>query len=161
MHFKTDHWWISARQKHQHLHMINFFTRCRDKGSCPWTKQSYMGKCSKGKLRTSSLVNDGTLRSTANVASALSNVNNVKVSDLLAFLVMLLFFSLCSHPKIICRKLQDYGSILGRDYFLISFSPATLQKRSRMTTFLWSYFFQSLKKSKKPVSEKVKQRFYS
>ena len=53
MHFKTDHWWISARQKHQHLHMINFFTRCRDKGSCPWTKQSYMGKCSKGKLRTS------------------------------------------------------------------------------------------------------------
>ena len=79
----------------------------------------------------------------------------------LEFLVMLLFFNLWSHPKIICRKLQDYGSILGRAYFLISFSPATLQKLSLMTTFLWSYFLQSLKKSKKPVSEQVKQRFYS
>ena len=33
-------------------------------------------------------LNDGTLRSTADYASALSNVNNVKISDLFEFLVM-------------------------------------------------------------------------
>ena len=135
--------------------MINLFTRCRDKASCPWTKQSYMGKCSKGKLRNSSLVNDGTLRSTANVASVLSNVNNVKVSNLLEFLVMLLFFSLCSYPKIICRKLQDYGEIIFWFHFHLQLC------KNYLTTFLGSYFLQSLKKSKKPVSEQVKQRFYS
>ena len=53
-------------------------------------------------MHTSTLVNDGTVRSTADFSSALSNVNNVKTSDVLEFLVMLLFFSLCSHSKIIC-----------------------------------------------------------
>ena len=36
-------------------------------------------------MRTSALVNEGTLRSTADFSSALSNVNNVKISDVLEF----------------------------------------------------------------------------
>ena len=45
---------------------------------------------------------DGTLRNTAYFPSALGNVNNVMISDLLAFVVMLLFSSICSHLKITC-----------------------------------------------------------
>ena len=63
-------------------------------------KQSHLGKCSNEKLRTVTLVNEGTLRNIADFASALGNVNNVKISDLLAFIVMLLFSSICSHLKI-------------------------------------------------------------
>ena len=79
-----------------------------------------MGKNSNGELRNSTLVNDGTLRSTADFASALSNVNNVKISDLLEILLMLLFSFLSFHPKIICRKLQDYENIPGGHSFLIT-----------------------------------------
>ena len=86
-----------------HLHMIDLITRRRDIASCPWTKLSHLGKCSHGKLCTSILVNDRTLRSTADFASALSNVNNVKITDQLDILVMLLYSSLCSRPKIISR----------------------------------------------------------
>ena len=67
-------------------------------------KQSHLGNYNNGKLRTSTLVNEGTLRSKADFASALINVNNVKIYDLLEFLVMLLFYSLCSHPKNICGR---------------------------------------------------------
>ena len=81
--------------------MTDLFTCCRDIASCPLTKQSHLGKYSNAKLRTSTLINDGTLRSTADFASTLSNINNVKISDRLEFLVMLLFFSHFSHPKII------------------------------------------------------------
>ena len=77
--------------------------------------QSHLGKCSKRNLRTSTLVNGGTLRSTADFASALRNVNNVEISDLLEFFVLLLVSSLCSHLKIICRKLQEYENIHGGD----------------------------------------------
>ena len=65
-------------------------------------KQSHLGNCSNEKLRTSTLVNEGTLRSKADFVSALINVNNVKIYDLLEFFVMLLFYSLCSHLKNIC-----------------------------------------------------------
>ena len=65
-------------------------------------KQSHLGNYNNAKLRTSTLVNEGTLRSKADFASALINVNNVKIYDLLEFLVMLLFYSLCSDPKNIC-----------------------------------------------------------
>ena len=112
--------------------------------SCPWTKQSHLGKCSNGKLCNWTLVNDGTLRSTANFASALSNVNNVKILDLVEF------FSFSSYPKIICRKLQDYENVHEGDFFFLKlkkisgrssfrFSPAILQKHTWMATFLWSY----------------------
>ena len=77
----------------------------------------HLGKRRNGIFRNSTLVNDGTLRSKADFTSALSNVNNVKISDLLEFLVMLLFSSLCSQPKIICRKLQDYEKIHEGDFF--------------------------------------------
>ena len=93
--------------------MIDLFTRRKDLASCPWIKQ-----CSNGKLRTSTLVNYGTLRSTTDFPSAHSNVNIVEIFDLLEFLVMLLFSILCSHPKIIYRKLQDYENIHGGYYFL-------------------------------------------
>ena len=83
------------------------------------------------------MVNDGTLRSTADFASTLSNVNNVKISNLLEFLIMLLLYSHCFHKIIICRKLQDneniHGKISGRSFF--PFSPATFAK-----TYLNGYF---------------------
>ena len=82
--------------------MTDLFSRPKDLASCPRIKQCHLEKCSNGKLRTSTLVNDGNLRSTVDFALALSNVNNVKIPDLLLFLVMLLFSSLCSNPKIIC-----------------------------------------------------------
>ena len=79
------HCWKSNRQKHWHLHMTDLFTRPVDIASYPWTKQSHLEKCINGIMRTSTLVNEGTLRSTANFSSALSNVNNVEISDLLEF----------------------------------------------------------------------------
>ena len=85
-----------------------------------YSKQFHLQKCSNVKLCTSILVNDGTLRSTADFASTLSNVNNVTMSDLLEILVMLLFSSHCFHPKMIFRKLQDYENIRGGDCFLIT-----------------------------------------
>ena len=57
--------------------MIDLFTRRIDIASCPWTKQRHLGKCSNGKLRTGTLVNDVTLRSTVNFTSTLGSVNNI------------------------------------------------------------------------------------
>ena len=114
---KTDHCWISKRQKHWNLHMTDLFTCCRYIVSCSWTKQSHLGKCSNGKLLTWTLVNDGTLRATADFTSALSNFNNVKISDLLECLAMLLFFPFV---LIIFTKLQDYENIYEGDSFLIT-----------------------------------------
>ena len=61
--------------------MTDLFKRRRDIAICPWTKESHLGKCSNRKLHTLTLVNGGTLKSIGNFASALSNVNNVKISD--------------------------------------------------------------------------------
>ena len=66
------------------------------------TTFSHLGKCSNKKLRTLTLVNGGTNWNTVDLISTLSNVNDVKTSDLLAFLVMTLFFSPCSYLKIAC-----------------------------------------------------------
>ena len=109
----------------------------------------HLGKNSNGELRNSTLVNDGTLRSTADFASALSNVNNVKISDLLEFLLMLFFFSplfspenhlqkvarLWKHPwgKFFFDNLKKY---LAEDFFHFHLQ---LCKNSWMATFLWSY----------------------
>ena len=59
--------------------MTNFFARSRDITNCPLTKQNHLGKCSNEKLRTSVLINDGTLRSIADFASALSNADDDKL----------------------------------------------------------------------------------
>ena len=67
-----------------------------------WTKQRHLEKFSNEKLRAWILVNDGSLKNKADFASALDNVNNVKISDLLAYVVILLFSSICSHLKITC-----------------------------------------------------------
>ena len=46
------------------------------------------------------LVNDGTLRNKDDFALTLANVNNVNISDLVVFLVILFLSSICSHVKI-------------------------------------------------------------
>ena len=128
----TDHGWISKRQKHWHLHMTNVFTCRRDK-QVVHEPNSHLGKFSNGKLRTSTLVNDGTLRSTAEFVSAISNVSIVKISDLLEFLVMFLFSSLCFQK--VARLLKypwgriffgNLKKISGRNFF--PFLSSTLQK---------------------------------
>ena len=83
-----------------------------------------------------------------------ANVNNVKISDLVEFLVIFFFCSLCFHPKIICgvgvhflkdARLRKYpwwiffliGILIefsGRSFF--PFLPVTLQKHTWMATFL-------------------------
>ena len=72
--------------------MTNLFTRLRDIASCPFTKQNHLRKCRNGGLRTSSLVNDGTLRNIADFASALSNVKMLIMLKMLAYLICLRFF---------------------------------------------------------------------
>ena len=79
--------------------MSDLFTRRRDIASCPLTKQNHLGKCSNEKLRTSTLVNDGTIRSIADFASTLSNVKMLKYLIVSCNNVV---FSLWSHSKIIC-----------------------------------------------------------
>ena len=88
------------------------------------------GKVQQREIAYFALVNDGTLRTTADFASALSNVNNVKRSDLLAFLVMQLFSSRSSHLKIIC----DGGVLFQK--------VARLWKHS-----WWRFFFDNFTKS--------------
>ena len=88
--------------------MAKLCTRHRGITNCPSPKQSHLGKCSNKKLCTSTLVDDETLWGSADFASALINVNNVKISDLVEFLVVLLFSSLCSHPKIIWKKSKQF-----------------------------------------------------
>ena len=80
--------------------MNNHFTRRRNIASCPSIKKSHLEKCSNEEFLT--LVNDETLRATVDFPSALSNVNNVKISDLLAFPCTVVVFLLWSHLKIIC-----------------------------------------------------------
>ena len=72
--------------------MTDLFTRLRDIASCPLTKQNHLGKCRNGGLRTSSLVNDGTLRNIVDSASALSNVMMLIMLKMLAYLICLRFF---------------------------------------------------------------------
>ena len=59
--------------------MTDLFTRRRDIESCPLTKQNNLGKCNNRKLRSSTLVNDGTLSSIADFISALSNVKTLTI----------------------------------------------------------------------------------
>ena len=73
---------------------------------------------------TATLLNGGSLRNTVNFVSALSFIIIVKLPDLLAFPVMLLFSSLSFLLKIACggaytsRNLPDYENIHGGDSFM-------------------------------------------
>ena len=110
--------------------MTDLFTRRRDLASCPLTKQNHLVNCSNVILNTSPLVKDGTLRSIADFASALSNVKNVnnvknvKTSDLLAFLVLMLFsFFVLTRKSFAAeaytsRKFQNYENIHRGDKLL-------------------------------------------
>ena len=71
--------------------MTDFFTRLRDIASYQLTKPNALGKSSNGKLRTSTLVNDGTLRIVAQFASALSNVKMLKMLRMIRYLLCLRF----------------------------------------------------------------------
>ena len=94
--------------------MTDLFTRRRDIANCPSTKQSHLGKCNNGKLRTSTLVNDGILRRTVDFASALSNVKMLIMLKMLKYLICLYAEAYTS------SKLQDYENIHGVDSFLIT-----------------------------------------
>ena len=84
------------------------------------------------------MVDDGTVRRRADFALALGNVNNVKMSDLLELLLMLLFFPFvltrksfaesCKIMKTSVREIffDNIKKISGRSSF--PFSPATSQK---------------------------------
>ena len=102
-----------------HLHMIDLTTRRRDIASCPWTKLSHLGKCSHGKLCTSILVNDRTLRSTADFASALSNVNNVKLCSVWISCNVVVFLRLFS-PKNHLQKVARFWKHQWGDSFMIT-----------------------------------------
>ena len=91
--------------------MTSLFTRHIEILSCPRIRWSHLERCSNGKLGTSTLVNDGILRSTVDVASALSNVNNVKISDLLAFLVKLLLFLHWKHTLLESYRIMKRGCL--------------------------------------------------
>ena len=71
--------------------MTDLFTHHRDIASCPLTKPNHLGKCSNGKLRTSTLVNDGTLRVIGDFASTLSNVKMMIMLKMLRCLICLRF----------------------------------------------------------------------
>ena len=110
--------------------MIDLFTSRRDLASCPLTKQNHLVKCSNVILRTSPLVNDGTLRSITYFASSpsnvknVNNVKNVKISDLLAFLVLKLFsffvltWKSFAAEAYTSRKFQNYENIHREDRLL-------------------------------------------
>ena len=82
---------MSRRQKHWSLQRTDFFTRRRDIARCPLTKENHLEKCINGKLGTSTLVNDGTLRSIADFASALSNVKVLRMLRMLRYLICFRF----------------------------------------------------------------------
>ena len=67
----------------------------------------------------STLVNNRILISIVNFELAFSNVN-VKISDLLEFLVMLLFSPFVLTQKSFVERLHYYKNIHGGDAFLIS-----------------------------------------
>ena len=104
---------MSKRQKHWHLHMTDL-SKCRKYIlNCPRIKESHLGKCRNEKLRTWTLVNDRTLRNTADFPWVLANVSNVKIS-----LVVEVYSS---------RKLQDYENIHREDSFTINLKKFLLE----------------------------------
>ena len=75
------------------------------------------------------------LRNTSYFASALDNVNNVNIFDMLAFVVILLFSTICSHQKI------------------TSGGDVHFQKVARLSKHPWGRFFYiNFKKSLAEVS---------
>ena len=118
--------------------MMDLSTRRRNIASCLLTKQrkcsnvNHLGKCSNGKLRTSTLVNDGTLRSIVDFASALSNIKMLMILKMLRYPICLRFLQQVYFPLFVLtrkslaaeaytsRKLQDYENIHGGDSFLIT-----------------------------------------
>ena len=83
-----------------HLHMIGIFTCRKYISNSPWTKQTHLAKSSELELHTWTLVIDGTLRDTADFVSALVNVYNFEISELLVFIVIVSLYLFV--PEIAC-----------------------------------------------------------
>ena len=77
---------ISKRQTHWDLHMANIFTCCRGIAVVSGSDRA-IGE----NAATRNCVHELWLMMKPSEISALANVNNVKISDLLAFAVMVLF----------------------------------------------------------------------
>ena len=142
--------------------MTNIFTCRRNIANCPWIKQSHREKCSNKKLRT-----ELWLMTEPSEISALGNINNVKISDLLAFVVILLFPLFVLTWKFLVveestsRKLQDYENIYGGDSFTITLKNQWhfyfyLPLRKTKLEQLLSYEVTLARKCEKTVSEQVK-----
>ena len=96
--------------------MTDLFTRRRDIASCHAPNRAIwenvaMGNCV---LQLWLMTEPSEVQPISHQHSA---ILNVKISDLLEFLVMLLFSFLCSHPKRIYRKLQDFENSHGEMFF--------------------------------------------
>ena len=82
---------IVEYRRDRNIGIYILFTHHSDIASGPLTKKNHLAKCSNGKLGTSTLVNDGTLRSIADFASALSNVKMLIMLKILSCLICLRF----------------------------------------------------------------------
>ena len=77
--------------------MTDLSILCRDIASCLLTKKrkcsnvNHLGKCSKEKLHTSTMLIDGTLRSIVDFASALSSIKTLMMLKMLRYPICLLF----------------------------------------------------------------------
>ena len=82
---------IVEYRRDRNIGICILFTHHRDIASGPLTKQNHLAKCSNGKLGTSTLVNDRTLRSIADFASAFSNIKTLIMLKILSCLICLRF----------------------------------------------------------------------
>ena len=87
-----------------HLHMIGIFTCRKYISNSPWTKQTHLAKSSELELHTWTLVIDGTLRDTADFVSALVNVYNFEISELLVFIVIVSLYLLVPENRLWWRR---------------------------------------------------------
>ena len=148
--------------------MIGIFTCRKYISNSPWTKQTHLAKSSELELHTWTLVIDGTLRDTADFVSALVNVYNFEISELLVFIVIVSLYLFV--PEIACggdvhfvkvARLWKHAS--GRFFynsFKISLAEVSLIFTCNFSKpYLNGYFSIKLLFSEKTVPEQVKKRF--
>ena len=146
--------------------MTDIFTCRWDLASCPWTKQSNLGKCSNEKLGTSTLVNDGTLR------RQLISHQHSAILIMLKYLIYLGLLWRCCFPPFAltwksfaesCKIMETskekfFFDNLKKSLVEVSFHfyQQLCKNILEWVTFLWTYFLQLVRKSNKPVSDHVK-----
>ena len=110
--------------------MTDLYTRYGDIASCSLIKQNHLGKCSNGKLRISTFVNDGTLRSIAHFASTLSNVKMLIISKF--------FMPFCLISEIIHPGNQYSTTRSGVKYHITEGEYFDIKKRHRIFVLLFA-----------------------